>query len=137
MKDFSKTPPVSDLILTKTRIADGVWEGKVQQPEARPDSPPPAIRITLGDTPVPGAELEPVEDALGLYILRVPIPTTALGEGLHTFLILDDEAGVTLGDFSIALGLPLESDIRAEMDQLRAELDLLKRAFRRHCVDTM
>jgi hypothetical protein len=30
----------------------------------------------------------------------------------------------------------LAEDIRAEMDLLRAELDLLKQAFRRHCVET-
>ena len=27
-------------------------------------------------------------------------------------------------------------DLRAEMDLMRAELDMLKRAFRRHCVET-
>ena len=27
-------------------------------------------------------------------------------------------------------------DLRAEVDLLRAELDMLKRAFRRHCVET-
>jgi hypothetical protein len=30
----------------------------------------------------------------------------------------------------------LDEDIRAEVDLLRAELDLLKRAFRRHCSET-
>lgn len=128
---------MSELILTKTRIADGVWEGRVQRTEARPDTPPPAIRIVLGESPVNGAELEPMEEALGLYRLRVPIPSEALSDGIHTFLIVDDASGATLGDFTIALGVPLESDIRTEIDLLRAELDLLKRAFRRHCVETM
>jgi hypothetical protein len=32
--------------------------------------------------------------------------------------------------------VPLEEDIRAEVSLLRAELDLLKRAFRRHCAET-
>lgn len=129
--------PVSDLILTKTRIADGVWEGKLQTPQAQPDAPAPAISVTLGDTPVSGVELEPADGMPGLYLLRVPIPQHALGEGIHTFLIVDDDSGAALGDFSIALGMPLETDIRTELNQLRAELDLLKRAFRRHCTETM
>jgi hypothetical protein len=127
---------MTEMILTKTRIAEGVWEGRLQQEAAQPDTPPPAIRVTLSGKPVPGAELEPEATALGLYTLRVPIPVEALGEGLHTFLILDDASGRTLGSFAMALGAPLESDIRAELDLLRAELDLLKRAFRRHCSET-
>lgn len=137
MKDIGAGPVAAELILTKTRIAGGVWEGRVQQPNARADTPPPAIRVMLADRPVSGAELEPQEDTLGLFVLRIPIPPEALGEGLHTFLIVDDDSGMTLDDFSIAMGLPLEADVRAELDQLRAELDLLKRAFRRHCVETM
>ena len=34
-------------------------------------------------------------------------------------------------------GEPVEDDLRGEIDLLRAELDMLKRAFRRHCIDTM
>ena len=34
-------------------------------------------------------------------------------------------------------GEALAHDIRAEIDLLRAELDMLKRAFRRHCLETM
>jgi hypothetical protein len=30
----------------------------------------------------------------------------------------------------------MEDDLRAEVDLLRAELDMLKRAFRRHCLET-
>lgn len=127
---------MTELILAKTRIADGVWEGRLQDPDAGPDSPVPAIRITLGDQTLTGAEIEPVEDTVGVYILRLPIPDAALSEGLHTFHIINDHTGHFLGNFTIALGLPLESDVRAELNELRSELDLLKRAFRRHCVET-
>ena len=137
MKDFAKGTAMPAPVVTRTRIAEGVWEGRVQQPGAGPDTPPPAIRIMLGDQPVHGAELEPVETTPGLYILRIPIPPEALGEGLYSILIVDDDSGTTLEDFSVGVGLPIESDIRAELEQLRAELDLLKRAFRRHCVETM
>jgi hypothetical protein len=34
-------------------------------------------------------------------------------------------------------GEVLSDDFRSEVSLLRAELDLLKRAFRRHCLETM
>jgi len=46
-------------------------------------------------------------------------------------------SGDKLGHFTIITGVAMEDDIRAEMDLLRAELDMLKRAFRRHCLETM
>jgi hypothetical protein len=57
-----------------------------------------------------------------------------LNDGVQTFVI--QNAGQTLGSFSIVSGRPLDHDLRSEIDLLRAELDLLKRAFRRHCVET-
>jgi hypothetical protein len=41
-----------------------------------------------------------------------------------------------LASFAFLAGDALSEDIRAEMDLLRDELDMLKRAFRRHCVET-
>ena len=66
----------------------------------------------------------------------VPIPTALLSDGVQTFLVRDPATGATLGHFTIVTGVPLEDDIRAEIDLLRAELDMLKKAFRRHCVET-
>jgi hypothetical protein len=36
---------------------------------------------------------------------------------------------------TIAFGDPLEADLRAELAQLRTELDVLKRALRRHLAE--
>lgn len=127
---------MTDLIVTRTRLADGVWEGRVQRPDGAPDAPPP-IRVSLdGQDIAVGVALEPIAEELGVWSLSIRIPPEALGEGLHSFVISDAETGGRLADFSVAMGLPLESDIRAEMELLRAELDMLKRAFRRHCVET-
>ncbi|MDA8740151.1 hypothetical protein N9M73_03340 [Rhodobacteraceae bacterium] len=41
-----------------------------------------------------------------------------------------------LARFTLIGGDLVDQDLRAEIDLLRAELDLLKRAFRRHCADT-
>lgn len=44
--------------------------------------------------------------------------------------------GTQLGHFTLITGVALGDDIRVEMELLRAELDMLKRAIRRHCVET-
>ena len=51
-------------------------------------------------------------------------------------MIIDADANVKLGDFTLIAGEPLADDLRAEVELLRAELDMLKRAFRRHCLET-
>jgi len=66
----------------------------------------------------------------------VPVPVSALSDGVHSFLISDKRTGEKLNSFSILAGDPVRDDIRSELDLLRAELDMLKKAFRRHCVET-
>ena len=124
---------MSDLIVTKTRLFQGIWEGVVSGTTA---GVRPAIAVTHLEQPVPGAEL--VETAQnGGWLLRIPVPREALSDGMHTFLIRDPVDGETLESFAILAGEALSDDIRAGMDLLREELDLLKRAFRRHCLETM
>lgn len=116
--------------LTQTRIRAGVWEGMLT------GSGNPDLSVTMNGDPVAGVAVVPVTDAPGVHAVRIPIPPAAIAEGVTTFLILDG-AGQRLGHFTLAAGLPLDEDIRAEVDLLRAELDMLKRAFRRHCLETM
>jgi len=54
----------------------------------------------------------------------------------ENFIISDGKTGMTLNSFALLFGEVLAEDIRAEMGLLREELDLLKSAFRRHCVET-
>jgi len=68
--------------------------------------------------------------------VRLPIPAAILSEGVQTILFRDPASGETLARLTRVTGVPLEEDLRAELDLLRAELDMLKRAFRRHCVET-
>ena len=110
--------------LTKTRLREGVWQGLLTGAD-------PQVEVTLLGEKIPGVTVTPAE---GGHLVRVPIPVTALSEGVQTFVIR--QAGETLAHFTIVTGVALEDDLRAEIDLLRAELDLLKRAFRRHCVET-
>ncbi|MFN7004228.1 MAG: hypothetical protein ACK4NW_12465 [Roseinatronobacter sp.] len=124
---------MSDLIVTKTRLFQGIWEGIVTGTAA---GIRPAIAVTHLEQPVPGADLKEMEDA-DSWLLRIPVPRDALSDGVQTILIRNADTGETLESFAILAGEALADDIRAEMDLLREELDLLKRAFRRHCLETM
>lgn len=122
---------MSELTLTKTRIRAGIWEGVLTGAPTVPQ-----IEVRLLDQPLPGVTLTAVEGRPGNWALRVPVPLSALNEGVQTFLINDKASGETLSHFTIVTGVAMEDDLRAEIDLLRAELDMLKRAFRRHCVET-
>ena len=80
-----------------------------------------------------GEELEGVvltETADGLE-LAVRVPAEILGDGVTTVLVTDAASGARLGSFAILAGEAVEGDLRAELDLMRAELDMLKKAFRR------
>lgn len=126
---------MSELSLVKIRIQEGVWEGILSSDAQEPVRP--AIVVTHLEQPLDDIQIEDQPDSSNEWMLRVKIPIKLLSDGVHTFLISEKTTGEVLGDFSIVAGEPLSQDIRAEMDLLREELDMLKRAFRRHCVETL
>lgn len=118
---------MSGITLTPTRIRAGVWEGVLT------GSAEPRLAVTLRDQPVE-VSVSALPD--GSHAVRVPIPAEALSEGVQTFLVRDAGSDETLAHFTVIAGVAMEEDLRAEIDLLRAELDMLKRAFRRHCLET-
>jgi hypothetical protein len=125
---------MSDFELTKTRLIQGIWEG-ILTPKSSKNTVPD-VHVTHLDHTV--ADVEVVEDQeAGNWRLRIPVPADAISDGVQTFLIHDTKTNDQLGQFCLIAGEALGDDIRAEMDLLRAELDMLKRAFRRHCLETM
>ncbi|KMK65824.1 hypothetical protein [Puniceibacterium sp. IMCC21224] len=116
--------------LTKTRFQEGVWQGLL----AAADAPcePPEITVTLLDKPLHGVIVNRTPEA-GRWLVEVPVPTEAIGDGAQIFVIRDAASDVVLNSFTLLSGEGLADDLRPEVDLLRAELDMLKRAFRRHC----
>ncbi len=123
---------MSETSLVKTRIRAGVWEGVLRATGAAP-----SLEVVLLDAVLPGVSVSAVADRAGEWAVRVPVPAEVLSEGVQTFLIRDKSNGEKLAHFTIITGVAMEDDMRAEIDLLRAELDMLKRAFRRHCLETM
>lgn len=114
------------MTLVQTRIAAGVWEGALS---ADAPAPPDIVALHAGRQ-IDGVEVALVPGKSGRFTVRLPIPAWALNEGVQTFVL--QSGGQTLAQFTLIAGQPLDEDIRAELSLLRAELDLLKRAFQRH-----
>jgi hypothetical protein len=124
---MAKKPEIS---LLQTRIVGGLWEGALSGVSGEA----PLIEATHAGRVIEGVEVTPLPGKSGRHVVRVPIPAWAVNEGVQTILIRLGEA--VLAEVTLAAGQPADDDLRAEVSLLRAELDLLKRAFRRHCTET-
>lgn len=118
--------------LTKTRIRAGVWEGVLSGPSEQP-----VLEVLLLGAPITGVSVTAIPERSAEWAVRVSIPAESLTEGVQTFVIRDVATEEKLAHFTIITGVAMEEDLRAEVDLLRAELDMLKRAFRRHCLETV
>lgn len=126
---------MATLNLTATQMKAGVWEA-ILSVESGGEPYFPDLVVTHLEQPVPDVMVVENPEQPGQWMVRVPIPPATLSDGVQTFVVTDAKTGATLSGFTIIAGEPLDADIRAEVDLLRAELDLLKRAFRRHCLET-
>jgi hypothetical protein len=125
---------MSDLTVTKIRFRNGTWEGVVQTTAAA--GLPPDIQVLFQDKPLEGIALTK-GSASGEWNLHITIPPHAVADGVQTFVIAEGgSGGQKLESFSLIAGEAAGDDMRAEIELLRAELDMLKRAFRRHCLET-
>ena len=68
-------------------------------------------------------------------LFRLELPAQLIGAQVQIVDILH-ETGAVLDRFSVVCDPQIAGDLRAELDTLRAEFDLLKSAFRRHCSET-
>lgn len=124
---------MSDFKVTKTRIFAGIWEGVITS-DGKTDEKP-KIEVVHLDEPIQSISLVVDSANTGVWQLRIAIPPEHLSDGVQVFLINDKVTGEKLDSFTIITGEPMGDDIRVEVELLRAELDLLKRAFRRHCLE--
>lgn len=114
-------------MLEASRFRAGAWEGVWAGEEPRD------LTVWHLDRSLAGMSVCRDEDR-GRWHLRQPVPAELIDDGVQTFVLRS--GAEMLGSFTIIAGAPLDCDLRAEISLLRAELDLLKSAFRRHCVET-
>jgi hypothetical protein len=117
--------------IVKTRFTEGVWEGLLS---GSAEAPRLALRHAGRDLPPPKVvKAAEGDDAWAVF---VDLPASVMGDGVQTVTIVDEASGETLDAIHVLAGEALDDDLRAEVQLLREELDMLKRAFRRHCVET-
>lgn len=125
---------MEEATLTKTRIQAGIYEGVLKA--SGEGAYHPDLAVVHLEKELDGLSLSEDSSLDNTWHVRFTIPSEVLTDGVQTFLLMENATGATLDSFTIVTGEVLSDDIRAEMDLLRAELDMLKKAFRRHCVET-
>lgn len=110
--------------LTFLRFENGLWQAHVRAGKE------PTIEVRYRGELLENVNLAPNENG---WDLNITVPVSALSEGVHSFIIADAATADKLGGFTIIAGEPAADDLRTEVALLRAELDMLKRAFRRVC----
>lgn len=125
---------MSDVTLTATHLLGGIWRGVLTVSNA-PKNYHPQIGASHLGVSIEGVTVTQSTDQ-DTWLINVPAPPEAISDGVQTILITDQRTDVQLNSFTILAGEVLSDDIRADLDLLRAELDLLKKAFRRHCSES-
>ena len=124
---------MTKLTIETLGMTAGVWRGTLAGFDGQ-DAP--RICVMLYDRLV--TEIEPVRgENQDDWHLSFKLETEHLSSGVQTFLFVTADTKETIGSFPIVSGDALAQDQRAEIDLLRAELDMFKRVFRQHCNDTM
>jgi hypothetical protein len=118
------------LTLTKNRLNAGIWEGTM----TGPGDLSPVLVLRHNDEIVPGLTVE--NAGPGAWSVRVPVPADRINDDAQTFAIVDEQSDTILASFTVFAGDQLSGALQVEIDLLRAELDILKRAFRKHCIET-
>jgi hypothetical protein len=123
---------MTNLVLTKTQMRQGVWEGLLS---GAAEGALPKLSVTHQGAQVPDITVTPVPGGQG-HAVSIPVPAEAIADGMQTLLVADADTDDQLCAITLMAGEALGDDLRVEVDLLRAELDMLKRAFRRHCLET-
>ncbi|TRW97396.1 hypothetical protein FNJ84_07725 [Paracoccus sp. M683] len=113
-------------------LSAGIWSGVLRRENA-----PARVLLTHLGRPVAEAQLSPAAD--GEWRVSAGISSDLLSDGLQCFLLMAEppEAGPEgagaehLASLTVLAGVPLDQDIHAEVELLRAEIDMLKREMRR------
>lgn len=86
---------------------------------------------------IAAAMLSPDEGRAGSWRVTLQLPPEVISEGVQVISLRSTASGDVLDRITLMAGAPLDEDIRTELALLRDEIEVLKRAFRRHCAETM
>lgn len=118
--------------LLQSGLTDGVWTCTLGWDAQAAE--PPALHASHNGTQINSLAVSPGPNA-GEWSVEVTLPMAVLSDGVQSVLLADGQTMTPITNLTLLAGEMLDEDLRAEIALLRAELDLLKRAFRRHATD--
>jgi hypothetical protein len=86
---------------------------------------------------IAAATLSPDDTRKGSARAIILLPAEVIGEGIQIITLRSTATGAVLDRITLMAGAALDEDIRLEIALLRDELEMLKRAFRRHVSETV
>lgn len=113
----------------KATVANGRYTARVSLPGHTDADSPPALDLRLRDRSLDGLEIAHMRNEI--WHVALDLPDDILTEGVQALLLTAQDGTQILHSYPIASGVTLSEDLVTEVALLRAELDLLKRAFRR------
>ena len=124
----------SAFTLNGSRLDEGVWHCELAG-AAPGEGAVPDLVMTWRDQELGAPEVAAVPDQTGRWAVRFAVPAACITDGVQSFTLRDRVSGDRLATFALIAGEPASDDLVAEVALLRAELDMLKRAFRSHCAE--
>ena len=122
----------SGLTVIGSRLVDGAWLGELAG-RPLPDGEAPDLIVTWRADDLGAPEVAAIPGDGGRWTVRFPIPARCVSDGVQSFALRDRGSRDRLAAFALIAGEPAAEDLVSEIAMLRAELDMLKRAFRLHC----
>jgi hypothetical protein len=116
--------------LTRVRLLGGRYEGLMTAP---PDT---GIEAVYEGRVIAVASINPDSARADGARVLLDLPAEVIGDGVHVIALRSTVSGAVLDRVTLMCGAPLEEDFRVELALLRDELEMLKKAFRRHCAET-
>lgn len=116
--------------LTRVRLQGGRYEGLLTAPEGA------GIEAVFEGRVIAAASVGPDADRRDGWRVAVDLPAEVIGDGVQVIALRSTLSGAVLDRVTLMSGAPLDEDIRAELALVRDELEMLKKAFRRHCAET-
>lgn len=114
-------------VLERVSLSGGMYRGVLQGGA----EPAPEIEAIHEGEVLEGLSVTPLEGEPG-YAVSLPLPARLIADDVRTVAFLDKQTSSLLDSVAVIAGVAAADDVRVELDLIRAELDMLKRAFRRH-----
>lgn len=112
--------------LVKIALEGGRYEGEL---EAEADT---GIEALHDGRVIAAGRLTRTEGTPATFRVTVDLPVEVLSDGVQIVTLRSTRTGAALDRVTFLAGDALDADLRAELALLRDELEMLKRAFRRH-----